>query len=197
METHCSACQGINVESLSQPNGYQHRSTGALLQSSKQCQVCSLILSALREGFPSSLSFDWHDIWSLSLRLSGGAWLQVRIRAQDDQGPHCNDVGLDVRTCANDPSTRKGIRPLLPLPENTRSKSSFATARSWIAECIAGHTQGHDSTHAGEGLQSLSTSSRPKRLVLVQRCVPGLMLKLVNPSSSVKAYTALSHCVRE
>lgn len=203
METLCPACRCINVETLAQPSWYQHLSLGALLRSSERCRVCSLFVLGLREAQSSSIittsdsSKIWQDTWSLSMHLSSGVRPHIDIRAQDDQALDFVQSYLAVRTDENDPSTKNGVRPITSLPRNTQCTTSFATARNWIADCIAGHDQKENLWDREEGTKSLDNNDgRPQRLVFVTRCGTELSLELVIPSSSAHEYTALSHCVR-
>lgn len=62
-EQLCKLCAGMNVESLSQPEGYLHAATIATIRKNNdQCRMCKLILEAF--GTPED-----EDVSSLHCRL--------------------------------------------------------------------------------------------------------------------------------
>lgn len=199
MYAHCPTCQGITVESLSQPSGHQHLTLGALRRSGELCRVCSLLCSALEEspfcsrGVPDD-NVIWQDSWSLSMHLTGGLRPHVELRAQNHEGCRLWSEIL-VYTNEDDPSTHFGLCRPLSLPENTASKTSFATARSWVADCVSGHDQTSHVAEVGVEVQLRNHHDQPQRLVHVQRSDSGLIMRLADTSSVTRAYTALSHCV--
>lgn len=201
MEVHCPTCQGINVESLTQPFGYQHLSLLALRRSSEHCQVCSLFCSALEhpdtsKGVPDPNDI-WQDAWSLYIRLTSGSRPQVRLVGWCDYNCVVTSE-ISVHSSDNDPSIKFGIRPLRCLPANTMSDASFATARSWIAECISYDKKKEVPELKAElkaSWQTLDWNDWPKRLLMVQQSDSGITLKLMTTLPHAQAYTALSHCV--
>lgn len=201
--TCCATCQGINIKSLAQAPGYQHLSLDKLHRSREICRVCDSLCAALEDPECCVGDFDttdiWNDEWSLNMRLSGGLRPNLQLTASTRTGWY-SIAEMIVYTDEDDPAVTLGLRPLLSLPSNTRSRESYATARRWLGECLASHARISGSEDTEIELPAVGHSDsnhKPRRLVHVHSCETGLMLRLVDALSVSQAYVTLSHCVRE
>jgi hypothetical protein len=203
----CALCQGINIESLAQSSGYRHLGLGKLRRSRDTCQMCDLLCIVIED--PScQLAYDgksdvseiWNDTWSLNLQLAEGIRPSLSVAAYSPSNRRYSV--LEVDTDLDDPAILVGLRPLSPLASSTKSFESFATARKWIGDCMAGHPHVRGITSGKIGVQQsgerhVDSNDRPHRLVHVQSRGSGLLLKLTDAASIAQAYVTLSHCVRK
>lgn len=199
----CLTCLGINIESLAQASGYQHLGLGNLRRSRKTCRMCDFLCKVFEDPWclvgRSDITDIWNDTWSLHMQLSEGLRPKLRLTASTTTGTRVVE-GLPVHTDELDPAVLMGIRPRLSLPSSTRSSESYATAREWIRECLAGHphVQGFKNPGTQDSWMVQSESKdRPRRLVHVQPRGSGLLLRLTDALSATQAYATLSHCVRK
>jgi hypothetical protein len=201
----CSACQGINVETLRQPNGYCHSTElEAFLVSADSCHICASMISS-KIGTPLEY---FREIWKPT-----SSW-QVRRSPQDtsfveadicDNGlwGDCQDSydnmlsptkdSWRVHTLYDDPAEGHGIPALRPLGETTGSQTSFDTARKGIRECCSGHVQ-PISASGITAVRQWTLQKRPARLLKIVNDRGQNTLQLVDTDEHTKQYATLSYC---
>jgi hypothetical protein len=171
-----------------------------LRRSSEECRMCDLLCKALQDGL-GDMNSIWDDTRCLNLRLTKELRPSLHLEASSPTGPTIFKL-LTVHTEEDDPSILAGLRPRLPLRSSTSSSESYATAREWIRECMSGHphvsAQGLGNLEIKHsGMSSSDRADKPRRLVHLQPCGSGLMLRLIDALSDAQAYATLSHCVRK
>ncbi|TQV95579.1 heterokaryon incompatibility protein [Cordyceps javanica] len=220
----CSICGSINIQALASSRGFKHLTVGSTLrESAKRCSLCQHLTHRTEQAAGLHNGKYSADGCAVRLKLkrycadtavsSFGAVVEILFEdykpaifkhdffavntitkgrkiftAQYQRGNFSFSLFIDSFT----------LKFVFVLPINhvttTSSKKSFATARSWINNCLKYHPQ------CSQSLFKSENSAQPKRLIDLHSAYgsgpDGVIIKLVElpEISRCPSYIALSYC---